>query len=106
MIIISRSYKRTPWCGDHKGKSKKRIANHHVRNWFKKNPDVILPPGAYKKIHCSWDICDYGWIRTWEEYWNDCQRYHQEAIKKGWGHYMDLDKNEEYRRWLKYYKNK
>lgn len=33
---MSRSYKKTPWCGDHKGKSKKRIANHHVRNWFKK----------------------------------------------------------------------
>ena len=32
---------------------------------------MILPPGAYKKIHCSWDICDYGWIRTWEDYWND-----------------------------------
>ena len=66
-------YKKTPWCGDHKGKSKKRIANHHVRNWFKRNPDAILPPGAYKKIYCSWDICDYGWIHTWEDYWNDCQ---------------------------------
>ena len=103
---MSRSYKKTPWFGDHKGKSKKRIANHHVRNWFKRNPDVILPPGAYKKIYCSWDICDYGWICTWEDYWNNCQRRHQEAIERGWEHYMDLNKNEEYRRWLKYYKNK
>ena len=103
---MSKSYKKTPWCGEHKGKSKKRIANHHVRNWFKRNPDVILPPGAYKKIHCSWDICDYGWICTWEDYWNDCQKWHQEAINRGWGHYANLDKNEEYRKWLKYYKNK
>ena len=62
---------------------KKRIANHHVRNWLKENPDVILPPGGYKKIHCSWDICDYGWICTWEDYWNNCQKYHQEAIERG-----------------------
>lgn len=50
MIIISRSCKKTPWCGDRKGKSKKRIANHHVRNWFKRNPDVILPPEALEYI--------------------------------------------------------
>ena len=103
---MSKSYKKTPWCGEHKGKSKKRNANHQVKNWFKRNPDVILPPGAYKKIHCSWDICDYGWIRTWEDYWNDCQKLHQEAINRGWGHYIDLDKDEEYRWWLKHYKNK
>ena len=47
---MSRSYKRTLWCGDHKGKSKKRIANHHVRNWFKRNPDVILPQEPIKKF--------------------------------------------------------
>ena len=65
---------------------------------------MILPPGAYKKIHCSWNIYDYGWICTWEDYWNNCQKYHQEAIERSWGHYIDLDENEEYRRWLKYYK--
>lgn len=106
MIIISHSYKRTPWCGDHKGKSKKRIANHYVRNWLKENPDVILPPGGYKKIYCSWDICDYGRIRTWEDYWNDCLKYHQEAVNRGWGHYLNLDEDEEYHWWLKHYKNK
>ena len=51
-------------------------------------------------------ICDYGWVRTWEDYWNDFQKWHQEAINRGWGHYADLDENEEYRKWLKYYKNK
>ena len=32
---MSRSYKKTPWCGDKKGKSKKRIANRTVRQYLK-----------------------------------------------------------------------
>ena len=50
---MSRSYKKTPYCGDHKGKSKKRIANHKVRNWLKQNPEVALKGNAYKKIYES-----------------------------------------------------
>ena len=36
---MSKSYKKTPWCGENKGKTKKRNANHQVKNWFKRNPD-------------------------------------------------------------------
>ena len=59
-----------------------------------------------KKFYCSWNICDYGWIHTWEDYWNGCQELHKEAIERGWGYYMNLDEDKEYRWWLKHYKNK
>lgn len=104
---MSRSWKRTPWCGDSKGKSKKRCANQSVRAWLKQHPEELLNGSKYKNIYNRWDICDYGWIRTWKDYWNDCQRWHQEAVERGWGHYKDeLNKEDEYRWWCKHYKNK
>ena len=73
----------------------------------KDNPDVTLKGGQYKKLYETWDICDYGWVTTWEEYWESCQRWHQEAINRGWGHYKDdLDEEKEYRHWYKHYKGK
>ena len=38
---MSRSYKKTPWCGDHKGTGKKRTAWKTVRQWLKDNPDIL-----------------------------------------------------------------
>ena len=46
---MSKSYKKTPWCGDHKGKLKKRIANHHVRKWLKENPKWVKIINDVKK---------------------------------------------------------
>lgn len=103
---MARSYKKHAWCGDKKGKIKKRIANHHVRAWLKRHLDINLAPHDYKKIHCSWDICDYGWNRTWEEYWSSCQKWHQEALERGWGAYKELDEKKEYRYWYKHYRAK
>ena len=48
---MSRSYKKTPWSGDRKGKIKKRIANQTVRSWLKQHPDVKLSKGDFKKIY-------------------------------------------------------
>ena len=39
---MSRSYKKTAYCGDRKTKSKKRLANRAVRNYFKRNPEIII----------------------------------------------------------------
>ena len=104
---MSRSYKKTPWCGDNKGSQKKRQAWKVVRQWLKDNPDVALKGGQYKKLYEAWDICDYGWVTTWEEYWESCQRWPQEAINRGWGYYKDdLDEEKEYRHWYKHYKGK
>lgn len=92
---MSRSYKKTPWCGDHKGKIKKRIANQSVRRQLRRDLELVPQRGAYKKLYCSWEICDYGWILTWEEYWKSALDIDPAA-----------DKETVYRKWLKYYRNK
>lgn len=100
---MSRSYKKTPWSGDHKGKDKKRIANHKVRNWLKRHPNVILNGNSYRKIYESWDICDYGGIETWGQYWESAVR-----VWYRWRYYYEPfpDKKAEYRNWVKYFKTK
>ena len=101
---MSRSYKKTPWAGDKKGKSKKRIANHKIRNWLKQHPEEPLEGSSYKKVYETWDICDYGWVTTWEEYWKGCIRSWNE-----WGREYGKpypDEKEEYRKWLKWYRTK
>ena len=99
---MSRSYKKASYYGDKKGKDIKRIANHIVRNYLK-DINKILPRSSFKKVFCSYDICDYGWLQSWEEYWEDCLRSykeHPEWYKK------PLNKKEEYRSWYKRYKMK
>ena len=99
---MSRSYKKTPWAGDTKGKDKKRDANSKVR-MFLKNLENEIQNSDYKKVYETWDICDYGWIEDWEEYWNfELRRYaeHPEWYKK------PPNKKETYREWYKTYKMK
>jgi len=99
---MSRSYKKTPWAGDTKGKDKKRDANSKVR-MFLKNLEHKIQNNDYKKIYETWDICDYGWIEDWEEYWNfELRRYaeHPEWYKK------PPNKKEEYKKWYRAYKMK
>ena len=103
---MSRSYKKTPWAGDKKGTEKKRIAWKAVRQYLKEHPDEVLIGNNYKKLYPSYDICDYGWMRTWEEYWSRCQQFYEERVSKGWENQTPPNKDEEYRRWLKYYHSK
>lgn len=63
---MSRSYKKTPRCGDTKDKFFKKYANRKVR----RNNTNHYNHKSYKKLSCSWDICDYETVgRTFEEYW-------------------------------------
>lgn len=99
---MSRSYKKTPWCGEQKNKADKRNANKKVR-MFLKNPNNHLLKSDYKKIFESWEICDYGWVISWNEYWNNClssYNEHPEWYKE------PPNKKVEYRKWYKYYKMK
>ena len=64
---MSRSYKKTPYCGDCKGKSSKRAANSKVRAVLKQNPDAITSGRAYRKLYDSWEICDYQWSEFKED---------------------------------------
>ena len=104
---MSRSYKKTPWCGDRKGKTKKRIANHIVRQSLKRDLELIAQGGDYKKLYCSWDICDYGSVYTWKEYWKSSvdTYYWLQARYPNWERKFP-DEKEEYRKWRRYYKNK
>ena len=63
---MSRSYKHTPDCG-RKNKFSKKQANRRVR---RNKMDLSLPKGGYKKIYCSWEICDSwdGFITVDEHY--------------------------------------
>lgn len=99
---MSRSYKKSPYCGDKKGKDKKRVANHTVRNYLK-DINKILSKGGFKKVFCSYDICDYGWLQSWEEYWESCLRGYKEHPE--W-YKQPPNKKEEYRSWYKSYKMK
>lgn len=101
---MSRSYKKTPWSGDRKGKDKKRIANHRVRNWLKQHPEESLCGREYRKLYESWDICDYGRIMTWEQFWDSCvKNWYNWQCKFS---YPFPEKEEEYRRWIRHFRAK
>jgi len=99
---MSRSYKKHAYAGDNKGKWKKRIANSKVRMYLK-NHENVLKFGDFKKVHESWDICDYGWLYDWESYW---QHEVQSWYAWGYQYYPFPDKDKEYWSWYKCYKRK
>ena len=68
VLIMSNSYKRTPYCGDHKGKRKKKVANRKVRRKLK-STEIVFPRAGYRRITNPYDICDYYSIESWESYW-------------------------------------
>lgn len=99
---MSRSYKKTPYCGDKKGKDKKRCANSKVRNVLK-NLNYELPHMKYKRVYSQYDICDYWWMQSWEEYWKNVLTSYKEHPE--WYKHPP-NKKDEYRSWYKYYKMK
>ena len=72
---MSRSYKKTAYCGDHKGKEKKRIANSKVRSTLKKLDYNFSSYSAYKKMYEQWEICDWYFSESWKEYWEWEKKY-------------------------------
>lgn len=104
---MSRSYKKTAYCGDRKTKSNKRLANRAVRNYFKRNPEIVMNYREFKKIFDSYDICDYYWLAPDFEVWAQAQLdrwyfwYENGLTKK-----PCPTKKELYNRYMKYYKRK
>ena len=104
---MSRSYKKHAYCGDKKDKELKRLANHRVRQYLKRNPEVTLRPSQFKHLFESWEICDYGWLCEWEEYWNrQLEWYYDDHYKRYYREPTPPDPKEEYRNWYHYYKMK
>jgi hypothetical protein len=102
---MSRSCKKEPVVKDYNRNSKK-YANRRVRRVFK---DCDYPNGnAYRKLCCSWDICDYKFRETYKEYKIRKRRYELEYIN-GAGRYgilCDFSKDMSYWDWYKTYKRK
>lgn len=90
---MSRSYRHSDYiksCGD---KSYKKIFNRRLRRSSKcSNPDSIPAGNAYKKFNESYDIVDYRFDSSWEEFrkWNT----------------VDEPENKAYARWKRTYKSK
>lgn len=106
---MSRSYKKTPYAGDHKGKIKKRIANHRVRQKLK-NPDFECQHMAYKNVGMDrWDMCDSYSIYSWKKWWEYELKFYEESKylnKYSWREPKAPDYKEEYRKWYKWHKMK
>ena len=103
---MSRSYKKTPYSGDNKGKAKKRIANKKVRSWFKRNPDAKISRGDFRKIQNPWDICDYCTkFESFEEWWEWEQAWYSE-LKSIRPNLKEPNKKKSYRDSYKGYKMK
>ncbi|WP_072985715.1 hypothetical protein [Clostridium cavendishii] len=86
---MSRSYKKVCCCPDKNSKFGKRMANRKVRIY----KGTIANGKSHRKLYCSWDIRDYVFRHTFEEYKRNF--YGKSKTEK-----------ELYRSWYKYYKAK
>jgi len=94
---MSRSYKKIPCLKDH-NKGMKKYANRYVRRNY-----LVVPSGsAYKKLFCSYDICDFKFFETFDSYKKSRKKWMSEKTYSG---RMYSDK-ELYRRWYTEYKMK
>lgn len=94
MIKLSRSYKKHNICKDKCWKTGKKLANRIVRMY----EDIIPKGAAYKKLYCTWNVCDYKVRISWQEY---CRETNLKQLVKGSPEYKKL-----YRQWYKWYKGK
>ena len=98
---MSRSFKKTPRCGQTKDKFFKKYANRKFRR-HKLNTD--LKHNSYKKNFCYYNICDYEDVgTTFEQYWLSCIRcWHR------WGYHSNPYpvREEAYKEYCRWYKRK
>ncbi|MBD5512112.1 MAG: hypothetical protein HDR08_12830 [Lachnospiraceae bacterium] len=98
---MSRSYKRIPCCKDY-SRGMKKHANRYVRRNYVNRNDVVLPSGAaYKKLFCSWDICDYKFLYSFSAYKEEYKIYNHRSTNPGIRPDREL-----YRKWYRLYKMK
>lgn len=96
---MSRSYKKNPIIKD-KTKGMKQIANRKVRNY---NGD-LANGSSYKKIFQSYDISDYSFRTTYEDYLKYAESIENAVLNGGLGEYHLEDTS--YGDWFKRYKRK
>lgn len=75
---MSRSYKHTPIFKCAGDTSYKKLFNR----WLRRTKDIDeIPDGkAYKKMYCSWEIADYTFSCSWEQFkeWADEDKSEEE----------------------------
>ena len=65
---MSRSFKKTPYaCDTTCKKYGKKLANRRVRRHLNNHLDLARGK-SYRKLYDSWEISDYGWVCSWEQY--------------------------------------
>ena len=103
---MARSYKKTPIVKD-SSTGMKTIANRKVRRMLKRR--ITLANGnAYRKLVCSYDICDWAFRETWLEYQARVGRYkkeHENGVCR-WGISKDFSEGMSHWGWFKMYKRK
>lgn len=88
---MSRSYKHVPCYKDY-NRGMKKCANRYVRRNY-----LVVPSGmAYKKLFCSWNICDYKFLESFSSYKKKFSEYNRRKYSE----------KELYRMWYKAYKMK
>ena len=103
---MSRSHKKHFYCKD-RNPYAKRLANRCVRRALNNDFDLELPHSSYRKFYESWDICDWKFHDSWEEYWESSVRiYEYLQIVNPHREFEFPDRDEEYRKWRKYHYNK
>lgn len=101
---MSRSYKHTPWCGDNKTVGK-RLAKRAWRRRVKNLNNPTLNYSLYKRTYDQYDVCDYGFLKTFDEYWDNVVEDWHWFQARGW-HEKQPDREAAYRKWYKTYKRK
>lgn len=72
---MSRSYKKNPVVKDGTtAKMGKKYANRKIRRQLNDADEELLSGGKYKKAYESWDIRDYSFTKTFEDYKIDAIR--------------------------------
>lgn len=105
---MSRSRKKYPIVVDNRCKRLKRAANKKVRQYNKQvcrnssDRHYIGNGKCYMKVFESYDICDYKWMLSYEEYYRNERLY--ESLSR-W--YIEtLTDKEIYTNWYRAYKMK
>ena len=64
---MSKSYKKTPIIKDNTGTKQLQWYKRHANKTVRRTADIANGK-AYKKVYCTWNIHDYSFRQTYNEY--------------------------------------
>ena len=106
---MARSFRKEPVVKDH-STGMKAIANRTLRRRLKEVSFDVANGNSYRKVVCSYDICDWWFRESYAEYAARAVRYNHEYISGvyRWGIRTSRDMSEDmnYWQWFKIYKRK